>query len=115
MAHKDIQIKFTVGGRNFEAVGFLAGGETSVTRDEIFKRTAAKNNGAIRGEDETFIHERRGELPAELQPYWLVTETIGPHYYLCRSCFYFDGLRWRQQWRKDDWWDRDYLVVRRCP
>ena len=72
MAHKDIRVPFTVDGRNYEAVGFLNEGESPVSGDEMLKRTAGKNGGAIGGWDEEFLSKRLIKFPKELCPYVLV-------------------------------------------
>src|SRR3990167_8524133 len=115
MIHQDICIKFTIGDRNYEAVGFLKGGERSVAGDAMLARTAGQNGGAIGEEDESFLRQHLEELPVELQPYWLATNKSYPGHPQYVSCFYFDGGRWRQRWYwLDSQWDDSDLVVRRC-
>lgn len=114
-AHQDILITFEVEDRRYEAVGFIREGETSVDGDEMLRRTAGKNGGAIGEEDVSFLRERRGQLPDTLRPYWLVTGQRDPDNPRYVSYLYFYGIGWCQGW---NWlghqWNDYYLVVRRC-
>jgi hypothetical protein len=116
-SHKDIRIKFEIEGRRYEAVGFLGKSGALVGGDEMLKRTAVENGGAIGYEDEVFLWKRRARLPQELEPYWLVTNRRHPDFSREVSCFDFNCNMWNCEWRcLDDrwWWNGLCLVVRRC-
>lgn len=72
MAHKDIQILFTIDGRNYEAVGFLNEGEERISSDHMFARTANKNGGAIGTSDEQLLLDHQNKIPIELQDFSLI-------------------------------------------
>ena len=113
---KDIRIPFTVGGRNFEAVGFLHEDDGTISGGEILARTATKNGGAIGDEDEEFLRQHRDELPSNLKPYWLVTRS-DPDF--SRIVSYLSYGLWHWNYYQKGWLDfqraDDYLVVLRCP
>lgn len=116
-AHKSIRIPFIVGGRNYEAVGFLDEGESPVDGEELLRRTAGENGGAVGEEDDDFLRERFYHLPPELRPYKLVTSRPDPDHQLFISTFFFSfgERRWFQNWELlDDQRHDRYLVVRRC-
>ena len=74
-AHKDIRILFEVGGRRFEAVGFLEEGEQQrVSGSTMLERTSKENGGAIQKEDAEHILHLLDQLPTELEMYRLMTD-----------------------------------------
>jgi hypothetical protein len=99
----------------YEAVGFLFRGEEHCLGTEMLERTAHEHGGAIGEDEETFLIERLGQLPVELQKYYLVTARFNPgnppNNIACFGCT--DG-RWYRFW---DWvkyaWFPEYLVLRR--
>ena len=115
--HEDIRIPFEIEGRRFEAVGFLREKEGAVSGNEMLRRTAGENGGAIGEKDAVFFLERPIWLPVELQPYYLVTNRRCPGRSQEVLCFYFNGYAWNryQLWRRlvNDW-ENHYLVLRRC-
>jgi hypothetical protein len=115
-AHKDIRIRFTVEGRNFEAVGFLKEDDVSGYGDKMLRHTAGENGGAIGDEDEAFLRERLQQLPKSLQYYNLMTNRRRPGYPQHVSYFGFSGNKWGQHWDGlGHFRRRDHdLVVRRC-
>ena len=115
VTHKNIRIQFEVDGRHFEAVGFLNDGERSVTGDDMLERAARENGGAIDDEDETFLSERRAQIPKELQRYGLVTNRRNPRFPRDVVCFGFDGDGWYEYWDfLGSQWYAFGLVLRRC-
>lgn len=117
-AHKDIRIEFEIDGRRFEAVGFLAEGENSVSGDEMIRRTANENNGGIGEDDYLFLSKkRRDKFPEELRQYCLITNRRypdAPHYV---SRFKWDGGEWLLGWSYLNHyeWDKNFKVLsRRC-
>ena len=111
---KGICIPFTLGDRNYEAVGFLEAGESSVDGDTMLARTADKNGGAVGEEDWKFIGEHRTELPTELERFYLVTDRRGRGDPRGVSFFIRDGSAWNEGWHSLGYrWFDDALVVRR--
>ena len=78
MAHKDVRILFTVQRRNYEAVGFLDEGEDSCAGDEMLRRTAVENGGAIGEKDEIFLWKHRAQLSKKLNGHCLFTGKCSP-------------------------------------
>lgn len=114
MIHKNIRIPFILGGRDFEAVGFIEENESSIDGDEMSKRTN-KNNKVIKKEvDWQFILEHLNELPKELDEYSLLTIRRHPEFldvicYLYRSVTY----GWRENYYSYSYpWDNRWLVLR---
>lgn len=116
MTHKDIRIPFEVGGRNFEAVGFLKDGESSVDGKTMLSRIAEENGGAIGQEDVAFLSERRNNFPKEIRRYTLATGIHKPGGPQDVSCFVWgDGDQWYRGWLfLEGQWDDHFLVLRRC-
>lgn len=109
---KKVRIRFTVDGRNFEAVSFINKGESSVGGDEMLQRVP----DAIGKKDGKFLERRVDQdWSRKLWPYYLVTNRR--HSARSRSVRYFrwhDG-EWSRYWsRLDVQWDGRVLVVRRC-
>lgn len=111
--HKKICITFELEGRLFEAVGFLEAGE-ELSEEEILRRVADKNNGAIGRDDTDFISEHLHNLPQELRRYYLITGCFAKdkprylvHFFFCVN-----------SWHKSRGWSSqrrgfNHLVVRR--
>lgn len=124
MAHKDIRIKFEIENRHFEAVGFLADGEISVSGDEMLARTVGEDNWTNSEEVGTFLFEHVGalrKLPLELREYYLTTNQRDPGHPWRVRCFIWSGGNgfvwpfWDRYWHNlNDQWSRHALVVRRC-
>lgn len=115
MVRKGVRILFEVDGRRYEAVEFLREGETSVLGDEMLRRAAGENGGAIGTDDCLFLQKRLGKLPPELNRYMLVTNRRYPGY--PHDVLYFDrdNGRWLVRWRLLEYrWFDYHLVVRRC-
>lgn len=117
MAHKDIRILFEVADRRFEAVGFLNEDEASVDGEEMLRRTAGENGGAIGDDDEMFLREHLEGLLVELRWYYLLA-TNHRHPDNSRHASYFcpgGGLGWVYLWKwLDSQFGDNFLVLRRC-
>lgn len=113
--HKDICVGFPLGGRTFEAVGFLADWEESVQGEEALRR--ADNGELIRSEEDwQFVHEHRGEFPRLLEVYCLATARPEPQDCINRvSVFRYDDVMWCSSSRSIflQQWDRQMLILRR--
>lgn len=115
MAHKDIRIQFKVDGRRYEAVGFLDENESSISGDEMIRRTAGENGGAIRDEDGAFFSDHLAPLSRELWPYLLViSHNSRPNYLEVVLRFGFE-CRLYKGWDVPSyhWGNSSTLVVRR--
>lgn len=121
MAHKDIRIPFEIGGRRYEAVGFLKAWESSVSGDVMLARTADENGGAIGEEDAKYIGDHLNQVPATIRRHnpeyvYLVTnrrsaEDPDQLFYLC-----FYGRGWsRGFFHLSDEWKEYGLVIRHLP
>lgn len=120
MAHADIRKEFTVGGRKFEAVGFiLEDEETTVDGDTMVTRTDAENGGGLGQEDGEFLWEYRSELLKKLRNvfkhYHLVfTKWCNPADPRLVQCFYGDAAGLGKVWNDlRTPWSVGRLVVRR--
>lgn len=71
--HENVRISFSILDRNYEAVGFLRDREPEVNGEEMFRRAASSNGGAIGEEDCAFLARNKGLLPGELSSYNLLT------------------------------------------
>jgi len=130
MAHKDICVRFELGGQQFEAVGFLEEGEESVLKEEALRRC---DNGAliVEKEDFDFIFRYRRELPREKYQTRLVTGVQTPDFPSgCIMIFKQQGPpfdvwvnmktwnEWFTHWLGNSWWsgmsiNTTALVIRR--
>lgn len=111
--HKDIRISFEIEDRRFEAVGFLGKGEGRefISAEEVLRRTASENGGAVDAMDAFFIANHAYLLPQELHSYWLVSNRymLG-HRYPALACF----CRKITICQAVSFFGSDYLVLRRC-
>ena len=135
-AHKDIRILFKVGGRCFEAVGFLKDQESSVVCVAKLFGKQLKNGGIMGGEDAKFVFEHLSEWPAKLRGYYLITRHQNMYIFhhpdrifsFSFPFFFDDGgaedprsLRRMWGWVKDrlpvhtSLWYKKFLLVRRLP
>lgn len=113
--HSTIRMPFQVAGQNFEAVGFLNKGEVHTVGYEMLTRVPEEPGAAKRDTD--FLAAHLGELPSELQRYWLVTHVdrrgdAG----IREACYFAFGWQgWEETWHGlGRQWYHCCLVVRRC-
>ncbi len=111
--HKEICIEFSVGGRDYEAVGFLNAGEENVLGTTALERTNV--DGLVIGqEDFGFIWVHHKDLPEKLKMYVLLTNTLHPEQSRNIRFFVWLGMRWGHH---RDWianlWGNNILVIRR--
>ncbi len=116
--HREIRIVFAMGGRRYEAVGFLNEGEVSILGPEVLIRTIGENGGMI-GDEDTSILAKERSFPEELKGYRLLTFFRGAEEYYFKY-FEYDYRARRQKWPMGlgwivDKWDGCALVVRRLP
>jgi len=104
LPHEELRFEFTLGGKKYEAVGFLKRDETSVTGDEMLARTD-KDGMVVGEEDWKHLYKHRHELPEEVGRYYLATKRPDPDYPRFVSCL----DRYRGEWY--DYWN--YLPVAR--
>lgn len=112
--NEKIMGKFRIQSRVYEVVDFLDPTKLPVDCDEMLRRAAKENGGAIGEEDEEYILKYRSQLPRELQRCRLITGRRHPGNRRFISEIYCRDGQWRQFWRElDDQYDSHTFVVRR--
>lgn len=113
VVHKDIRIRFTAGGRDYLACGFLKADEHPVDGQIMLDRTEVEGTKPIDDEDWGHLCKYRTDFPKKDFISYLTTARCRPW---GLSYFSYDGL----QWSKGSWiwalrrWHSGSLVLRRC-
>ncbi len=111
--HADICVSFELGGRAYEAVGFLKKCEEYVLGHEMLRRT--DQDRRVVGAHE-WVHRvtHRDELPDELRRFCLATNNPGPLLLGDIKYLYYAYGEWGVHWSHlEDPWGIDTLVLRR--